>query len=74
MKKYIIELEEGSQIFGLLLVNTNKQGVLRYYQANAEGTELTEPDYEGVYKQLFDSILFKATTICNDNYFNLMTY
>lgn len=71
MKKYIIELEEGSQIFGLLLVNTNKEGTLRYFQANAEGTE---PDYEGVYKSLFDSILFKATTICNENYFKLMTY
>jgi len=39
MVKKIIESENNSQVFALLLINTNKEGYLRYYQSNAEGSE-----------------------------------
>lgn len=74
MKKYIIELEENSQIFALLMVNSNREGNLYYYQSNAEGSELIDIEFEGVYIDVIYKLIQKSREFCEREGIFLMRY
>jgi len=74
MVKKIIESENNSQVFALLLINTNKEGYLRYYQSNAEGSEFIEIDYVGVYVSIIDKLVSLDSKFCLDNGYVLWSY
>lgn len=68
--KFRISLFNTCPIYGILIIDSEKKGYLKYYDEKGE----IEVDLENYNKLVTDSIMKQAETICSMKYATLWSY